>query len=366
LNAVRIGFDAPLPPAASGVADYAAALLAALRERAEVVVPGAAAERWLYHLGNNALHQAIYQRALATPGVVVLHDAVLIHFYLGMLDAARFEDEFAFNYGEWRRGQARDLWRRRARSMADPEFFAHPLLRRPAETARAVVVHNRRAARLVAEHAPGARVEVIPLLLAPAPAVDAGSAQDWRLRHGVGPRTYLFGVFGYLRESKRLLPILRAFARVRASGADAALLVAGPWASQDLERAAAPLVAAPGIVRVGYTPETEFRVLASAVDACLNLRYPSAGETSDIALRLMGAGKPVVFTAGEEIADLPADTRLAVAAGLGEEAELQAVMEWLARQRAAARDIGARAAAHVRREHALDRVAQRYLEVLAR
>ena len=39
----------------------------------------------LYHVGNNALHREIYQRALTNPGVVVLHDAVLQHLLLGML-----------------------------------------------------------------------------------------------------------------------------------------------------------------------------------------------------------------------------------------------------------------------------------------
>jgi hypothetical protein len=38
------------------------------------------------------------------------------------------------------------------------------------------------------------------------------------------------------------------------------------------------------------------------VDACINLRYPAAGETSGIAIRLMGIGKPVLLTDGEVLA----------------------------------------------------------------
>src|SRR4029077_11842764 len=80
------GYFAPLPPARTGVADYSATLLGALRQRGTVNVNASRADVFLYHLGNNQLHREIYRRALARPGVVVLHDAVLQHFFLGWLD----------------------------------------------------------------------------------------------------------------------------------------------------------------------------------------------------------------------------------------------------------------------------------------
>ncbi len=58
-----VGFDSPLPPSRTGVADYAAVLLAALRRHGTVEVNPAPADVWLYHLGNNQLHRAIYQFA---------------------------------------------------------------------------------------------------------------------------------------------------------------------------------------------------------------------------------------------------------------------------------------------------------------
>lgn len=80
---MTVGFYAPLPPAHTGVADYAAALLAELKKRGRVEVAPASCDVALYHLGNNGLHGDIYRRALESPGVVVLHDAVLHHFLLG-------------------------------------------------------------------------------------------------------------------------------------------------------------------------------------------------------------------------------------------------------------------------------------------
>src|SRR5437870_12851844 len=106
---MKIGFFSPMPPAPTGVADYAAALLGGLRKHGEVTVDAADADVALYHIGNNQLHREIYQRALARPGVVVLHDAVLQHLFLGMLDEPSYANEFVFNYGEWMRGFAEEL-----------------------------------------------------------------------------------------------------------------------------------------------------------------------------------------------------------------------------------------------------------------
>src|SRR6185503_8858482 len=107
--------------------------------------------------------------------------------------------------------------------------YEYPMLKRLAERSLAVVVHNPAAARIVREHAPRTPVVEIPLLYTdPAPA-------------SVGARlstaAYVFGIFGYLRESKRVLTALRAFERVRAARPSTALLLAGEFVSPDLIRA---------------------------------------------------------------------------------------------------------------------------------
>src|ERR1019366_195520 len=100
----------------------------------------------LYHLGNNRLHQDIYTPALATPGGVVLHDAVLHHFLLGSLSQERYISEWVYNYGEWRRDLGEELWRERARASVDPRYFQFPMLRRGVEGSPSGVVHNPGAA----------------------------------------------------------------------------------------------------------------------------------------------------------------------------------------------------------------------------
>jgi glycosyltransferase involved in cell wall biosynthesis len=362
---VTVGFESPLPPARTGVADYAASLLAALRRRGTVQVAPKRAGVRLYHLGNNQLHREIYRRALAQPGIVVLHDAVLQHFFLGSLEPQEYVEEFVYNYGEWHRELAHSLWRGRASSGFTHHYYAYPMLRRIAEVSRAIVVHNPAAARLVREHAPRARVVEIPHLFAPPSPPDAAGVVRFRAALGLAPRAFLFAVFGYLRESKRILNIIRAFDIIHRELPQTALLVAGEFASRDLARAADPLLAArPGILRLGHLPESQFWLAAAACDACINLRDPAAGETSGIAVRLMGIGKAVLLTDGGESARFPETACFRIAPGVAETASLTDHSMVAASLPQTTREIGRRAAGHVHSFHSLDRVADIYWETL--
>jgi glycosyltransferase involved in cell wall biosynthesis len=362
---VKVGVHAPLPPARTGVSDYAAALIEVLREHGEVAVNSETPSHVeLYHLGNNQLHRPIYLRALEHPGIVVLHDALLGHFFLGCLDEAAYVEEFVFNYGPWTRDLAHNLWLNRARSAQDPQYFRYAMLRRIAGTALAIVVHNPAAAAIVKQHAPHARIfEIAHLFRKPVLPPENETAR-LRARLGVPSAAVLFGVFGYLRESKRLSTILRAVERIRRGNKNIRLLVAGAFESADLERSIRPQLDRAEAVLTGYLSDRDFWAHACAVDVCVNLRHPSAGETSGIAIRLMGIGKPTVLTANEETARLPEPACVKVDAGPAEEPMLERVMSWLADSPQARLTIGREAAAHIAAEHDAHRCAEQYWNVL--
>ena len=351
---IAVGWYAPLPGAKSGVADYAAVLERELSRRF-ALRRLAGGDVNVYQLGNNQLHAGIYAAALAKPGVVVIHDAVLQHFFLGSLDRATYVEEFVYNYGEWNRGLAESLWERRAQAGADAEYFRYPMLKRVCERARVVIVHNPAAAAIVRAHAPAVEVVEIPHFFEmPAALPPDQEVLTWRESQGVGWGTCLFGVFGFLRESKRIPSVLRAWAQVPGS----ALLLQGEFAP-----GSAP-VKCEGVIRAGYVPEREFWKLASAVDVCVNLRWPAAGETSGIAIRLMGLGKPCIVTAGAEVSRFPAGSCFPVDAGVAEGEMLAAAMGWLAESAVRRREMGRVAGEWMRREHSLGRVVEAYARVI--
>jgi glycosyltransferase involved in cell wall biosynthesis len=363
---MTVGFFSPLPPAPTGVADYSAILLPLLRSCEAVDIAPEKCDVALYHVGNNTLHRDIYQRALIHPGVVVLHDAVLQHLLLGMLDSNEYVAEFVYNYGETARGLGRQLWEQRARSGADSRYFSRPMLKRLASASRAVIVHNPAAATMVREHAPQTPVVEIPHLFEP-PALPS-PAETLRFRESLGltPATLLIGTFGHQRETKRLAVLLRAFQRALQEGANVRLLVSGEFVSRAFEDAIYPLLKHPGVIRTGYLPEPELWRYAAATDLCVNLRYPSAAETSGIAIRMMGIGKPVIFTASQALARIPANACLRLEVGPEEEQMLAGYITWLAGNREAGLEIGRRAAGHIAQCHAPEKVAREYWDVLNR
>ncbi|MEJ7607093.1 MAG: hypothetical protein WKF37_12720, partial [Bryobacteraceae bacterium] len=277
---MTVGFFAPLPPARTGIADYAQALLKALKRHGQVDIAPERADVNLYHLGNNQFHREIYERALQEPGVIVLHDAVLHHFALGYFDRSRYMDEFVYNYGEWSRGLAASLWSSRGGSAADERYFRYGLLRRVVERSLAVVVHNPAAAEAVRLQSRQARVVEIPHLLEqPKHRSDPQALRTSSLRAGV---------FGHLRESKRIMAVLRVMNRISSDGIE--LVLAGECGSRDLERALHHFLKGNHVRRLGFLHGDDFWRVAESSDVCINLRFPAAGETSGIMIRMMGIG----------------------------------------------------------------------------
>jgi glycosyltransferase involved in cell wall biosynthesis len=358
-----VGYHAPPPGSHSGVADYAETLRIALLRLGKVESGASNADIDLYHIGNNRLHEDIYARALTKPGVVVLHDAVLHHFMLGSRSKEQYISEWVFNEGEWMRDLGEELWRDRARASVDPRYFQFPMLRRIIDRSLSVIVHNPGASAIACGQG-AKRVMVIPHFREVGGPPHGADIALFRDRIGIGQGVRLFGMFGYLREPKRVIPCIKAFLRLHAAKPKTALLLAGEVVSEDLERVLQIEANHPAIRRLGHLSEHDFLVAGAAVDCCLNLRYPGVGETSGIAVRLMGQAKPVIVTDNAENSDFPPGTVLRVSPGVAEARELFDHMLLVTEFAGIARDIGSEARLHIRKRHGLESVARQYWQAL--
>ena len=371
---MKVAWVSPLPPAPTGVAEYSARLSRELARHIEIDAfdsPGARSldsyDACVYQVGNNPLHGAVYDAALAVPGVVVLHDAVLHHLLLGKLSKEEYVEEFVFNYGEWLRDFAEQLWRERATSVSQESYFRYPLIRKICERSRGLVVHNGRAGNM-ARQALGnmnGSVEVVEIPhYVDRPSLP-GPSERGQLREKLelSAEEIVISTFGYLRPSKRLHSLLEAS---RMLGVPHRILLVGDFVSYDYEAAILAEINEPPVTRLPYVAESEFWALVAITDICVNLRYPSAGETSAIALKLMAAGKPVVVTAGEEVSGFPRGSIIEVDPG---EAEIEMLAHYLC---ALAADdemrevVGQSAARYVVERHNVETVTKQYLDVIRR
>jgi len=116
----------------------------------------------------------------------------------------------------------------------------------------------------------------------------------------------------------------------------------------------------------GYVSEDDFFRHLKAVDVVVNLRYPTAGETSGTLIRALGGGLPVIVTDFGQFAELPDDVCLKVPATENEERELYLRLRALALRPALRERLSRRSAEWVRAECDINRSAARYLDFIER
>lgn len=395
----RLDLVSPLPPVRSGIADYSLDLaphLASITDVRLIHLPGQpvaseVAAAWplaeagdlspdrlpLYQMGNNRHHEGVQELAMRHPGVLTLHDVVLHHL---LLDVTLGRGDY---YGYRERLQRDHGWIGEAVAVAKrwgaygrAPIFALPAHRTLLRRQRGVLVHSEWAAAVVREDDPELRVRAVPMGVPLPPYASREAGLAMRRRFGLPDDAPVLGSFGFQTPIKRSVLGVRALA---APGLERAhLLVVGEEAPGTGVLEAAHRAGVAARVHVtGYLPFADFASAIAAADLCLNLRYPTAGETSASLLRVMAAGRAAVVSDYAQFAELPdaiaikvplappaegekglvpgpaptAATPAGAAAEAGEVRELAARLASLLAEPERLRAMGEAAREHVRRHH---------------
>jgi len=390
---LRLAYFSPLPPSKSGIADYSAELLPYLAKGADITVFVERADELrlhrhredfavyhtvhfdeirrqspfdltIYHQGNNPHHEYIYERALRTPGLLVLHEHCLHHLIawctLGRKDEDAYWNELFYAYG---RLGARVAEMRALGVGSEYQQFLMPLNRRLVKCSLGIITHNAYAASQLEGLTAATPVEIIPHHLSPKVyELDSMDAVECRRRLGIAEDAWVIASLGFVTQSKRIPAVLAAFKRLLAVVPNAVYLIVG---EDHWKWSVAPVIEEMKLgdrVRItGYTTERDFFRYLKAVDVIVNLRYPTAGETSGTLIRALGAGKPVIVSDFGQFGELPDDVCLKVTAGPDEAKELYARLRALAYRPTLRESLSRRAAEWIRRENEISRCAARYL-----
>lgn len=382
---MKLAYFSPLNPAPSGISDYSEELVPALADRADLTLmvdgytpTNPALSPWpvvddraydpraydlaLYHLGNSPVHASIYRRALAEPGVVVLHDVVLHHLVawltLGHGDRAGYVAAMREAYGS----EGAALAARELAGRAALNRFDYPLSERVVRAARGVIVHSAYAATAVRGMAPSVPLSIIPhpIRIRPLLAQDAARAQL-----GLAPDALLVGSFGHVGPTKRTTVLLDALRTVRRAGTDACLWLVGAVSPNFDAPALGAVFGLGGAVQsTGAVSFQDLHTWMAAMDVCVNLRYPTAGETSGAVLRMMGLGKPVIVSRAGWFAELPPGTAAKIDVDDAELPLLTATLERLLSDPTLRAALGRNAREYVLRECTVEQVASRFAEFL--
>ncbi len=391
---MKLAYFSPLNPKRSGISDYSEALLPYLGRLAEVEIfvedyqpdsyeiaklfrvrhwrefeadyAGGRYDAVLYQMGNNAYHVYARDLALRIPGVVVMHEYNM-HYLAVDATVARNDWDTYMRELESEGGPAALEHARRAQSgEVALEYDRFAMNRAVIQASQGLIVHSRYVEQRVREDGHTLAIAVIPH------GVAAQRVDIFVGRHRLQmEREPLFGVFGFLKHYKRIQSIIQAFARLARYRPDARLILVG---EEHPHYPLRPLIRDLGqeerIRILGHVPLNEFMEYMAACDVCLNLRYPTAGETSGSVLREMALGRPVITSDIGAFSELPDDACIKIPAGeeasLSEPEWLFEYMNTLLNRPDLARALGRNAAQYAARECSWEKAAKSYVEFLAR
>jgi len=392
---MKIAFFSPLNPIQSGISDYSEELLLTLAGAAvggrqleidlfidrgykpsnpEIirrfrVLPerdfDRAARQYdsvVYQMGNSPAHAYIYDALMRHPGVVVMHEFVLHHLrqWMALNQGKRkaYLDLMGRRYGE----EGREVARRVTLGQFPESLFNYPLSDEAVERAGAVIVHSEHMARLVREVRPALPLAVVPMGVPLPPLIPKEVA---RVRLGIDPGTFLLTSVGHLNPYKRVPATLRAFKALLMDVPDSLYLLVGSHSPHFSPTRQVEMLGLTGKVRTtGYVSQEDFNYYLAAADVCINLRYPTAGETSAALLRIMGAGVPVLVSRTGSFEELPDDAVGKVDVSDIEEELLLEYLLLLARHQDVRSAMSANARRYIAAHHTLEGAARGYLEFL--
>ena len=386
---IKVAWFSPLPPQPSGISEYCMDLLPYLKPYMEIDLfvedpathQGTLLERefpihpytkfqerrrrWrydlnIYQMGNNILHRFVYLTLVQWPGLVVLHEPMLHHFMLEMLQAGwtpgDYSRELDYNYGVHRDGVEETV----DGDGTEQSRFRYPMLQRVIDSSFGVIVHSDFAAGEVLGHRPPGPVKEVSMPYIPDPETVGLTRGEARRRLGLNEDTFLVGTFGFVNPTKRIESILDALAGLLVEAPEARLAVVGGHVP---EYPVGDVVARHGlserVMLPGRVDWADFLSYMVACDMCVALRWPSAGETPSSVVRLLGLGCPTVMSDSKAFGEFSENVCLKVTPGRETEELLGHLLRGY-RDREMLDSMGERAREYIRRDYGIEDTARSY------
>ncbi|AOZ93303.1 glycosyltransferase family 4 protein [Paenibacillus crassostreae] len=342
----KIAYFSPLNPIRSGISDYSEDLLPELAKSFEIDVYvgngfqiqnseikecfsireyAEFSKRYnekhydaiIYHMGNNySAHDEIYEFILKYPGIVVLHDYSLHHFFAAKTlecgDLTAYREEMLYCHGSnginevnrFVNGEISPIW--------ESNSLKYPLNLRILDHSAGVIVHSQFAKMLLQEQASYVPIEVVPI---PAPhisefngiEVEKGKARN---ELNIDEDDFVISTLGYANPTKRIDKVIEAMSIIKSKNmiSNIKLYIVGEIApSYPIDELIRKYKLTDQVICTGFVTLEEFDTYIAASDMCINLRYPTQGENSASLLKIMGHGKPVITTHIGSFAEFPED-----------------------------------------------------------
>ena len=383
---MRLNLFSPLPPLRSDIARLTVNMLPHLAREAEIVV-WSSERKWelnsvagvtvrhydphhppwreinqadatFYQMGNDPrYHHAIWHVSQQHPGIVILHDLMMQHFFSGLvfhdrgLNRRQYLELVERHHGI----KGRVLAETHLQGLIGTEELAQrcPLTEAATENALAVIVHSNAAYAALPEDTSAV---LLPLCVGMAPP----EIEQPPSRASTEP--YRLTVFGFLGPNRKLPPLLRALATFPDPGRFRLDIYGTMEGQEKMHQLVCRLGLAETVTLHGFVTTAELDAALRQTDLVVNMRDPSMGEASGSQLHLWQYGLPSLVTRRAWYATLPENT----VAFVRPEHEIEDIQHHLAeflRDPESYRALGRNGRRYVAENHSIENYAAALLQV---
>lgn len=340
---MKIAYVSPLSPIKSGISDYSEELLPFILEKFKVDVftckytPINSEVKKnhsvflirkleekhkeyhciIYHMGNNyEYHHEIFEAIKKFPGIVVMHDVSMQNYLLGKIINELGSIEQYTYYMEKVYGREAMVIAEKTLSgkISPPPWETSQLLKYPfnelmIKYARGILVHSSFAKNMMQKNYYCPPVRYTPFPATNIEAVSEVRIKELRNKYNIAQDDVIIASFGLMNKIKRIDSILYAIKEIKNLGYKQIklLLVGRSEKAYNLKETINRLGLSKQVIINKDVSISEFKDYLRLSDICLNLRYPTAGETSAALFRILGFGKPVILTNIGSFAEIPKD-----------------------------------------------------------
>lgn len=380
---MRIAWFSPLPPQPSGISEYTTAIVRELIKYADVDLWTEAEfsetctsigrvykyddmnmadiieklheyNMVVYNTGNNhRFHSKMYEILSVFPGIVILHDYVMHHFFLGYFkdiknNMGAYLNMIGAYYGKNTRLMVQKALESGRGLHEREEVFHYPLCEPVVLRSMGVIVHTSFIANKLKEFA------LCPIKVIKHPHLEVDiEKEEFDFEEG---KTYIF-IGGEITPNKHVDKVIKAIAsynNVNFLRDKIRVLIVGNDTTNSISKLINTLNVQDFIMFLGRKSEKKFNFYIKNSDICINLRYPTMGESSGVLIRCLQFAKPSIVTKVGFYDEIPDSAVIKIK--YGEEGKIPSIIEdYLGAKKHEIVKIGEQGKAYVEKEHSLER-----------
>lgn len=354
----KIAFFTPLPPIQSGISDYSVDILNELSEYLEIDVyidkgysPNCNLkkninifkynifdskrdeyEEVIFQMGNSEYHAYMINYIKKYSGILVLHDYNLhglMYFYASQKGDMELYKEFL--YEDYPKDTIDKYVEDFSTGRTQIKYFEYPTNGAVINYANKIIVHSDYSKKLILEKSISRNVRKILLYSEIKELMDKKILKE---KYKIQENQLILSAFGHIHETKRIMPMLKAFNCLSEKHDNIKLYLVGkpsPSIKDELEQYINRNNLGGRVIVTGFTDLDTFEEYIDISDICLNLRYPYNGETSASLMRILAKGKCTIVNNLGSFSEIPDNSCVKVESpeDLTEEMEIELITKTL-------------------------------------